>query len=219
MHFSGLYGMPRRIYTYDAGQGWEVFNAMSTWGAYILAVGLLIFVYNFFVVGRRGAIAGNDPWSAGTLEWSIPSPPPEYNFARIPRVTSRLPLWDVKAPALNAEVPHTERGDKRVDVDVVSKHAGHNHGGFVGNLPQQPVESGMHIEEATGKSAKDLGIPMPNRTIKPLICAAGMNIMFTGLLFIHKDKMSLAIATILTGALIMTLSLYAWVLTPLEDPH
>ena len=77
----------------------------------------------------------------------------------------------------------------------------------------------MHIEEATGKTAKDLGIPMPNPTIKPLICAAGMTVMFAGLLFIHKDKMSLAIATILTGALIMTLSLYAWVLTPLEDHH
>ena len=134
-------------------------------------------------------------------------------------MTSRLPLWDLKAPALNAEVPHTERGDKRIDVDVATKHAGHNHGGFVGNLPQQAAEAGMHIEEATGKSAKDLGIPMPNRTIKPLICAAGMTIMFTGLLFIHKDKMSLAIATILAGAAIMTLSLYAWVLTPLEDHH
>src|SRR5690348_8167329 len=99
MHFSGLMGMPRRIYTYDAGQGWTRFNEMSTAGAAILAVGMLIFIYNFFVVGRRGQIAGNDPWSAGTLEWSIPSPPPEYNFARIPRVTSRLPLWDVKAPA------------------------------------------------------------------------------------------------------------------------
>src|SRR5215211_2815985 len=219
MHFSGLYGMPRRIYTYDAGQGWEVFNAMSTYGTYTIAAGLLIFAYNFLVVGRRGQVAGNDPWSAPTLEWSIPSPPPEYNFARIPRVTSRLPLWDLKAPALNAEVPHSERGDTRVDVDVATKHSGHSHGGFVGNIPKQATEAGMHIEEATGKSAKDLGIPMPNRTIKPLLCAAGMTIMFSGLLFIHKDKMSLAIATILTGALIMTLSLYAWVLTPLEDPH
>ena len=145
------------------------------------------------------AVAGNDPWRAGTLEWSIPSPPPEYNFARIPRVTSRLPLWDLKAPALSAEVPHSERGDRHVDAGA--KHVG------------------MHIEQATGKSARDLGIPMPNPTIKPLLCAAGMTIMFTGLLFIHKDKMPLAIATILTGALFMTLSLYAWVLTPLEDAH
>jgi cytochrome c oxidase subunit I len=219
MHFSGLYGMPRRIYTYDAGQGWELFNAMSTYGTYTLAAGLLVFAYNFLVAGRRGPTAGNDPWLAPTLEWSIPSPPPEYNFARIPKVTSRLPLWDLKAPALNAEVPHSERGDTRVDVDVATRHTGHNHGGFVGNIPKQASEAGMHIEEATGKSARDLGIPMPNRTIKPLICAAGMTIMFTGLLFLHTGKPRLAIATILAGAMVMTFSLYAWVLTPLEDHH
>ena len=219
MHFSGLYGMPRRIYTYDAGQGWDLFNAMSTWGTYTLAAGLLVFAYNFLVAGRRGPTAGNDPWGAPTLEWSIPSPPPEYNFARIPKVTSRLPLWDLKSPALNAEVPHTERGDTRVDVDVATKHTGHNHGGFVGNVPKQAAEAGMHIEEATGKSARDLGIPMPNRTIKPLICAGGMTIMFTGLLFLHTNQPRLGIATIIAGAIIMTLSLYAWVLTPLEDHH
>src|SRR5215212_3205105 len=61
MHFSGLYGMPRRIYTYDAGQGWELFNAMSTYGTYIIVAGMLIFAYNFFVSRRRGEIAGNDP--------------------------------------------------------------------------------------------------------------------------------------------------------------
>ena len=185
----------------------------------ILFVGMLFFVYNFVTSYKKGAISGNDPWKAGTLEWSIPSPPPEYNFASIPRVTSRLPLWDVKAPALNAEVPHSERGDTRVDVDVATKHAGHNHGGFVGNLPKQAAESGMHVEQATGRSAKDLGIPMPNPTIKPLICALGMTIMFTGLLFIHKDKMPLALATMIGGALVMTMALYAWLLTPLEDAH
>src|SRR5215218_7508612 len=219
MHYSGLYGMPRRIYTYDAGQGWESLNMMSSVGTGILIIGMLIFIYNFFVVGRRGAIAGNDPWRAGTLEWSIPSPPPEYNFARIPRVTSRLPLWDLTSPQLNKEVPHTSRGDTRVDIDVATKHSGHSHGGFVGNLPKQASESGMHIEEATGKSAKELGIPMPNQTIKPLICAGAMTFMFTGLLFIHKDNMPLALAIIIGGAVAMTMSLYAWVLTPLEDHH
>jgi hypothetical protein len=77
----------------------------------------------------------------------------------------------------------------------------------------------MHIEQPTGKSAKELGIPMPNPTIKPLICALGMTIMFVGLMFIHVDRMPLALATMIGGALLMTLSLYAWVLTPLEDAH
>ena len=61
----------------------------------------------------KGERAGNDPWGAGTLEWSIPSPPPDYNFAELPNVTSRYPVWDAKAPALTREVPHTERGDRR----------------------------------------------------------------------------------------------------------
>ena len=219
MHFSGLAGMPRRIYTYDAGQGWETYNLASSFGTLILMVGTLTFLVNFFRSYRTGAVSGNDPWGAPTLEFSIPSPPPEYNFARIPRVTSRSPLWDIKTPALSAEQPHTERGDRRVDVDVGSKHAGHGHPAATGNDPKQHAESGMHIEHATGLSAKDLGIPMPNPTIKPLICAAGMVTMFTGLLFIHKDKMPLALTIMISGALIMTMALYAWVLTPLEDPH
>ncbi|MDB4884910.1 MAG: cytochrome c oxidase, subunit [Gemmatimonadetes bacterium] len=219
MHFSGLMGMPRRIYTYDAGQGWELFNKLSTYGTGILAVGLLIFVWNFFRSYSTGEIAGIVPWGAPTLEWSIPSPPPEYNFARIPKVTSRLPLWDLTAPRLTREVPHTEAGDKRLDVDVASKHTATGHPNPTANAPRQGVEAGMHIERATGRTARELGIPMPNPTIKPLICALGMTIMFTGLLFIHVNRMPLALATMIGGALLMTLSLYAWVLTPLEDAH
>ncbi|HET9682568.1 MAG TPA: cytochrome c oxidase subunit I [Gemmatimonadaceae bacterium] len=218
MHFSGLMGMPRRIYTYDANQGWSTFNLISSIGAAVLIVGTAVFVWNFFRSFKTGAVAGNDPWKAGTLEWSIPSPPPEYNFARIPRVTSRLPLWDVTSPRLNAEVPHTARGDRRMDVDAGSKHVGVSHHNPTGE-PTQHGESGMHMEPATGKSAAELGIHMPNPTIKPLLCAVGLTWMFTGLLFIHKDKMSLAIALIISGAIFMTAALYAWVLTPLEDAH
>jgi cytochrome c oxidase subunit 1 len=219
MHFSGLMGMPRRIYTYDAGQGWELFNKMSTYGTGILMLGTLVFVVNWFLSLRNGAVAGNDPWKASTLEWSIPSPPPEYNFARIPRVTSRVPLWDITFPRLASDVPHTKAGDSRVDVDVAGSHRGHGHGMPAASSPKQPAEAGIHVELATGKTAKELGIPMPNPTIKPMIVAIGMTIMFSGLLFIHKDKMPLALATMISGALIMTMALYAWLLTPLEDAH
>src|SRR6188472_660479 len=105
MHWSGLYGMPRRIYTYDAGQGWDIFNMMSTWGAFIQLLGGLIGMYNIFKSLKSGEVAGNDPWGAPSLEWSIPSPPPDYNFAKIPQVTSRYPLWDVKSPSLTTNVP------------------------------------------------------------------------------------------------------------------
>jgi cytochrome c oxidase subunit 1 len=99
MHFSGLSGMPRRIYTYDAGQGYTGYNAVSTAGYGVLLLATLVFVYNFLRSRTRGTQAGTNPWGAGTLEWSIPSPPPDYNFAELPRVTSRYPLWDVRRPA------------------------------------------------------------------------------------------------------------------------
>jgi cytochrome c oxidase subunit 1 len=118
MHFSGLLGMPRRIYTYDANQGWDVYNLMSSVGTAIIIVATLIFIWNFFSSLKSGPMAGRDPWGASTLEWSIPSPPPNYNFATIPTVTSRYPLWDLTEGDLTKE--HHERheaADDRIPTD------------------------------------------------------------------------------------------------------
>jgi len=98
MHVPGLLGMPRRIYTYEAGRGWEGWNAVVTVGAAIQAVAIGIFVINLVRAAFKGPKAGNDPWDAWTLEWSTTSPPPEYNFATLPVVRSRRPLWDLKHP-------------------------------------------------------------------------------------------------------------------------
>jgi len=98
MHIPGLLGMPRRIYTYEAGRGWEIWNLIVLVGAVFQAAAILLFVYNLIYSYFRGAPAGNDPWDAWTLEWSTNSPPPEYNFATIPAVRSRRPLWDIKHP-------------------------------------------------------------------------------------------------------------------------
>jgi cytochrome c oxidase subunit I len=94
MHISGLMGMPRRIYTYPAGLGWHVPNLITTIGSYILAVGILLFFINVAVSLRRGALAGPNPWDAYSLEWATSSPPPPYNFAVLPSVASRHPLWE-----------------------------------------------------------------------------------------------------------------------------
>ena len=96
MHFVGLNGMPRRIYTYPDHQGWNTENMVSTIGAFLLAIGTVFFVINLLRSRRSGDQAGNDPWGAPTLEWSIPSPPPEYNFATIPTIRSRYPMWEKK---------------------------------------------------------------------------------------------------------------------------
>jgi cytochrome c oxidase subunit 1 len=145
MHFSGMLGMPRRIYTYDAGQGWDSYNLMSSIGAYMLAVATLIFIYNFFTSRKRGAIAGANPWHAGTLEWS--------------------------------------------ETDMES----------------------ARINSQEGKSAEELGIVLPYSTIKPLIVAFGLIVMFCGLITTH--------VLIFAGAAILVGSLYSWLCSPLEPEH
>ncbi|HEY2456019.1 MAG TPA: cytochrome c oxidase subunit I [Candidatus Acidoferrum sp.] len=98
MHIPGLMGMPRRIYTYEPGRGWDTLNFLVTLGAFIQAIATLVFVANLIISYFKGPRAGNDPWDAWTLEWSVSSPPPAYNFASIPKVGSRRPLWDLKHP-------------------------------------------------------------------------------------------------------------------------
>jgi cytochrome c oxidase subunit 1 len=98
MHIPGLLGMPRRIYTYEAGRGWETLNVITSIGVLFQAAGILVFVFNLVWSYLRGDAAGSDPWDAWTLEWFTPSPPPVYNFAITPTVKSRRPLWDLKHP-------------------------------------------------------------------------------------------------------------------------
>jgi cytochrome c oxidase subunit I len=94
MHIAGLLGMPRRIYTYAPNMGWNTVNLITSIGSFVLAAGILIFLANIAISLRRGARAPENPWDAPTLEWAVPSPPPPYNFAVIPFVASRHPLWE-----------------------------------------------------------------------------------------------------------------------------
>ena len=212
MHFAGLLGMPRRIYRYDSGQGWDSFNLMSSVGVIFLFVGILIFVWNFLKSRRSGIIAGNDPWGAPTLEWTIPSPPPEYNFATLPTVRSRYPLWDMKTPRLTSDVPHGKAAEERVDVEIAGKEAGSvkamgattTRANPEADLPERNALP-MH------RSAAELGIPMPSPTIKPLIAALGLTLLFGGML--------ISWWLVGIGGLLMFGTLYFWLLTPLEAQH
>ncbi len=98
LHFAGMLGMPRRIYTYQAGRGWELWNMIASLGVVLQAAGILCFVLNVLKSVKSGEPAGDDPWDAWTLEWSTSSPPPEYNFEKLPVVRSSRPLWDLKHP-------------------------------------------------------------------------------------------------------------------------
>jgi cytochrome c oxidase subunit I len=99
MHIPGLLGMPRRIYTYEPGRGWDTWNFIVTVGVFFQAAGILVFLGNLAWSYLRGTAAGSDPWDAWTLEWSTNSPPPTYNFRTTPTAKSRRPLWDLKHPA------------------------------------------------------------------------------------------------------------------------
>jgi cytochrome c oxidase subunit I len=94
MHIVGLLGMTRRIYTYGDGLGWGIYNLIETIGGFVLAFGILTILANLVWSAKRGEPAGPDPFRGGTLEWTIPSPPPHYNFAVIPTVRSAYPNWD-----------------------------------------------------------------------------------------------------------------------------
>jgi cytochrome c oxidase subunit I+III len=94
MHLLGILGMPRRVYTYPAGLGWETLNLVSSAGAFLFALSLAIFLGNALASLRRGREAGPNPWDASGLEWAAGSPPAPYNFAHIPVVAGRAPLWE-----------------------------------------------------------------------------------------------------------------------------
>jgi cytochrome c oxidase subunit I+III len=123
MHVLGLQGMPRRVYTYPDEMGWAKLNLAATVGALLIAVSVLLFIVNVLHSRRRGEPAGSDPWGAGTLEWSVASPPPMANFDLVPVVHGRYPLWQEAAAPHHVsglandyrEVLVTSVADARVD--------------------------------------------------------------------------------------------------------
>lgn len=94
MHFTGLRGMPRRVFTYPAGHGWDWLNLISTFGAYIMAIGVLIVVVDVVRALRHGRPAPRNPWNAGTLEWTVETSDENWGVRSVPQISSRYPLWD-----------------------------------------------------------------------------------------------------------------------------
>ncbi|MEJ2538408.1 MAG: cytochrome c oxidase subunit I [Gemmatimonadota bacterium] len=118
MHFSGMYGQPRRTWTYQAGLNVELFNQLSTIGGFLLGISTLVLLWNLWKSARSGERAGANPWGAPSLEWSIPSPPHHYNFPELPHVRSREPMWHEderreieavthKEPVVEPEMPNS----------------------------------------------------------------------------------------------------------------
>jgi cytochrome c oxidase subunit I len=104
-HSIGLEGMPRRVYDYDESLGVGTYNLISTIGAFILGIGVLVTVVNVLISIKKGQRAGNDPWQGNTLEWFTTSPPPPNNFDVVPRVRSVEPMKDIRREVAAASVP------------------------------------------------------------------------------------------------------------------
>jgi cytochrome c oxidase subunit I+III len=164
MHILGVLGMPRRVWTYSNGLGWDTLNMIVSIGSVVFGIGTGITLLNWALSMRRGKPAPPDPWQADSLEWSISSPPPEYNFAEIPSVSSRHPLWEGGAPAALPRV-----GDDDVDPSVRSLAL---EGAFA---KSSPVTSGRD----TRPSAV---LEIPAETALPLMMAFGLAVFFVGLL-------------------------------------
>jgi cytochrome c oxidase subunit 1 len=96
MHMLGIAGMPRRIADYASDVGWNEWNMTATIGSFLISIAILPFMWNVFVSLRNGKVAGDDPWEGNTLEWATSSPPPPYNFDRLPEIRSERPLFDLR---------------------------------------------------------------------------------------------------------------------------
>jgi cytochrome c oxidase subunit 1/cytochrome c oxidase subunit I+III len=152
-----MMGMPRRIYTYSDFLGLNVVNMITSVGSFVFALGVLLFVYNVWHSLRGGQRAGDNPWNAGTLEWSTSSPPPPYNFAVIPMVASRHPLWE---PQLDEASGHSELQS--------------------GVVLDQGRES---VATSVLDAMPDAILKMPEDTLTPFWLAAAAAAIFFGLLF------------------------------------
>jgi cytochrome c oxidase subunit 1 len=154
MHILGLEGMSRRIYTYPDGFGWNMWNLLSTIGAFTIAVSILVFLANVALSRRRGEEAGADPWDARTIEWSTPSPPPAYNFAEVPVVRARDDFWHRKY----VEKPEGEPSRVFAGGAVAASDAAHGH------------DEGH-------------GIHLPSPSYFPVVGALGLPVMGYGIIF------------------------------------
>jgi cytochrome c oxidase subunit 1 len=158
MHFVGLNGMPRRVYTYQPGMGFEFLNQLETLGALTLAVAFLVFIVNIVKTTRSAERAPADPWNGATLEWSIPSPPQEWNFNEIPVVHSRDPLWELKR----------ERGGPMPEPPLVSGKGIH-----------LPNPSYWPLVTAVGVLGLFVGLMLSPR-LGPWGIVAGVSVLFFG---------------------------------------
>jgi cytochrome c oxidase subunit 1 len=207
MHILGLQGQPRRTYRYDENMGWDFWNMISTTGAGLIALSILVFMINVWKTKKSAPQCSDDPWDARTLEWTIPSPPPEYNFAEIPIVHARDDFWHrkyaeddagrlVRIPAGGSDDGAEESGGA---VTTVVEHDGGDAG---------DIEHGGHDEHGHGGH----GIHMPSPSYMPALTSLGFPLIGFGAIY------GWWIGAI--GGAILVAGIFGWATEPLtEEEH
>ncbi len=176
MHVTGLLGMPRRVYTYNDYGGWHLLNMLTSLGSFVFAVGVLLFFVNVIRSLKFGAPSGSNPWDGPTLEWSVPSPPPPYNFAVIPTIASRHPLWEDRIGSEGA-LSSLDRG--------------------------MLLDRGKETIATSALDADpEMILEMPEDSGAPLLLAIGLSVLFSGFLLKHWT-VAAAGAVVVAVAIIM----------------
>ncbi len=175
MHWLGLAGMPRRVWTYSEHMGFGTANLIVTVGAFLFAAGILMFLVNVVQGLRKGAPAGPNPWDGPTLEWAVSSPPPVYNFAVIPQIASRHPLWE-------------ERLDEGGERSVLDR-------GYL-------LDQGKETLGVTPLDAQaDVILKMPADSWLPVSMAAALLVVF-GALLVHATWVAVLAGVVVFGILL-----------------
>jgi cytochrome c oxidase subunit 1 len=214
-HILGLQGMPRRIYRYPSGRGWDFWNLIATVGAFVIALSVLVFIINV-IKSRKSAKVGTDPWDARTLEWMTDTnPPPEYNFAEIPIVTSRDELWhrkyaeDEHGRPVPRAVPGVESEPARLETSQIAELEAPTGNGEV---HEEHEEAGGKDEHEEHEEHEEHHIHMPSPSYYPLLASLGLPVICYGLMY-------KAWPVAVLGGLLTLGSVYGWALEPATAPE
>jgi cytochrome c oxidase subunit 1 len=216
-HILGLQGMPRRIYTYPKHRGWDFWNKFSTIGSFVIAAAICVFLYNIWK-SRKNPRIGNDPWDARTLEWSVPSPPPEYNFAEIPIVTARDDLWhrkyeeDAEGRPVPRRRPETAEAAQLAHATVAAAE-GEGAATEASAAVEAHASDGHGEEHGDGDPHGDAHehIHLPSPSYWPMVASIGLPIIAYGMIYRF-------LPVIILGGIWTLASLYAWAMEPATAP-
>jgi cytochrome c oxidase subunit I+III len=179
MHHVGLMGMPRRVYTYSAGLGWDLYNLISTIGVFVIVPGIGVFVWNVIRSYRKGEEAGPNPWGADTLEWALPSPPSQHGWGILPIVSSRHPVWDQD---------DLHKGDERLER-------------FVRGISEWPLKWRAAVVIGTADARPQEVFRVAGPSFWPLVAASGLVLIFLAELVKIRWGAAVGAAVVILGAI------------------